>query len=591
MAQRPITVRVPDGTEHRIDADSEQEAVARARWRFEGKPPDPPEPALLQQEEGQASLQEQLHSPQLGLSTPKENALHPLAQAALDTALTWGVAAAVPPVAPFVAGSRIPGIANLGRQFMQAPKIAQNLGRATGEGAAIGGALAPEGETGAGATVGGTLGAGAGLLPYVGTTAKAAWRFGRSAGNPAGRARETLGRAVQGADRSILENPNAMATDLHPGVTHLVRQGLSNDSTEMATRLAARQEGAAGRLMQKADEVLEGPPSVSQLTTEGAERTKVAEDLYTQAYGEELPEATRAIIARVRARPSYQEAMQSARKRLAEDDVFLDEGTIETVEAADKYIIAMRQMVTDATKREDKDMVKRLLNTLKPIQDSLETAVPAYGRAAKFAHETRQLDDAFTAGRTLFDKANPDGTARLPSMTTQALSEMTPAARRHFRAGIQDNLFKGASQLEQTANIVKAFSNRGTRAQLEAVLDKKTFGIFQKFIDDETTFYKAYVATLGPEGAALPDTLSEVVQTAGDVVRAGAWYSPFAVNSLVQNLTKKVLRESDDEMYREMMHIMLSRTAPEASAGLVTKGVSGLGATPAAAFQERDHSR
>ena len=591
MSRYPWTVRSPDGTEHRVDAATEQEAIARIRWRTEGKPPDPPEPALLQQEGGQASLQEQLHSPQLGLSTPKEKALHPLAQAALDTALTWGVAASVPPVAPFVAGSRIPGIANLGRQFMQAPKIAQNLGRATGEGAVMGGGLAREGETGSGAVVGGGFGFGAGLLPYVGTAAKAAWRFGRNAANPANRARETTGRAIQGSNQGILENPNAIAADINPGVTHLVRQGLPNDATEMTTRLAARQEGAAGRLMQKSDEVLESPPSVSQLTTEGVERTKVADELYKQAYAEELPEEVLKAFKGVRARPSYRAAMRSARKRLAEDGVFLDEGKIETVEAVDKYIVAMRQLVKESTKKEDKDMARRLLRTLAPIKETLEDTVPAYGRAAAFAHETRQLDDAFTAGRTLFDKANPDGTARLPSMTTQALSEMTGAARRHFRAGIMDSLFKGASQLDQTANIVKAFSNRGTRAQLEAVLDKKTFGIFQKFIDDETAFYKSYVATLGPEGAALPDTLSEVVQTAGDVVRAGAWYSPFAVNSLVQNLTKKVLRESDDEMYREIMHIMLSRTAPEASAGLVTKGVSGIGAAPAAAFQERDHSR
>ena len=593
---RQWDIQAPDGTVYRQAGADGQEALRLVQQRLERESQQSPEQA-------QQAYDAEFGAP--NVPSPRESTLgekvgtfrrkNPLAMMGLEVAAGVGLGMAVPPLAPALAASKIPRLAGLGAKVLRSPKILQMFGRGAAEGGAVGAALGDEGEraqnAGLDAALGGTLGAAA---PVAGRAIRGTANFVGNVATPTRRGQWLLDKAVQrGVDPSPLKDPEGLVGDVvDPTAVRYVQQHAPPDARHLIDATAGRQArafsgvpGDESRLTAQFDEALEGPPSPATLTEEGHARRVLQEEQFYKAYQEPLPDATRDLAVNLRGRPSFDKAEISARQRLADEGV--DFESIDTVQAADKTLAALRAAGAKATQQGDADMVRLVDRTRKPLQESLEKNVPAYRKAMNTSRETNLRNDAFKSGRELFDQANLDGTAKRPDVTTRALADMTPEARRYFRAGVMDRVMSGASSQDQAANIVSMFSSRGTRDQLKTILPAEVFGEFQKYVTKEEKFWKTYKAAQGATGQGLPTTLREAIQTGGDILRTAAWYTPFAFNSMVQNILKKTIGSSDDKMFRELVHTLAGRTLPNVRRAAPVKARPGLGTVPGTLREER----
>ena len=589
--QYVYTLEGPDGS-FDVTAGSEEEALEMARLR--SNPPEaPPAPGATEGAPADEQPERQSISKHF-----QDLAKHPLARLGLEIAGGVGLSMLPIPGARFAAATRIPGAVRAAKALGNMPKAARMLGLGGAEGAATGAAFAPEGERTRGAVGGGLAGAAfATALPAVAKSGRAVMKYVGDFKNPAGRADHMLHEYLQGRPTDILQNPDARVGDLAPELVGDVHRRAPSPAAErLAAGFEGRQDdafdaadGAVSRLTDQVSTALDNPPTPSTITAEGLQRKAAREKLFERAYQQDLPEETKALAQTLRERPAFKSAESSARERLANLGVELE--GIDTVHAADKTLAALRAAKEKALSAKDNDLARIIDGIYDPLQESLESASPAYRTAMEASRRSNLLDDAVVAGRQVFDSATREGGANLPSVTTERLSKMGNAERRYFRAGVMDGLFKGASQQDKAANIITAFGSRGTRAQLKTILDADSYATFQKFVSDEKKFWKTYVQSQGGQRADLPDTLEGVIQTGGDVLRAGAWYSPFAFNTLLQNLAKKLVHKSDDAMYEQLVSRLTGRQLPDAPTSAPVRQRLGLGAAPAAIYRQRDNEQ
>ena len=521
MPQGTYNVTGPDGTVHTVQAASEQAAIQMAQQGARQAPeapgfrPDlqsrraeqPPEPPAPPPDPRVGSLGSQIQGSAAAHDKPKQ--LHPLARFAAEIATGVAASSAAGPFAPLAAASRIPGIAAAGRGVMKLPRITQIFGRNAAEGAGVAAAFAPEGEARQAATRDALIGGvGASVLGVGGQALRGVGNIVQDFRVPSRRASAQLNQALEGADLTPAQQPGGMLADVNTGVTRHVQQGAPNDATQLLDVAARRQDeafsaaGGPSRLSEQAGRMFPDAPTPSTMTRLGQIRKVRADNLFIDAYAGKLSPITRELANNLRDRPIFTRAEASARERLANEGILLE--NITNVRGADKTLAALRAARARAVQQEDNDMVRLVDGLYEPLRESLESTSPAFRKAMNFTRETNLRDDAFTAGRQLFDQANPDGSFKAPSITTRQLAKMTPAARRYFWAGVMDNMMAGASRMDQRANIVSAFSNRGTRDQLKVVLPAEVFGEFKKFVDTETKFWKTFAATQQATGKALP---------------------------------------------------------------------------------------
>ena len=592
-------VRSPEGKVYRQEAEDLPGAIQLVQQRLAQQSQQTPEQA-------QQAYDMEFGAPDVPAPdvTPRESTWgekfgawrrrNPLAMMGLEVAAGVGLGMAVPPLAPALAASKIPRLAGLGARVLRSPKIAQMFGRGAAEGGVVGAALGDEGEraqnAGLDAALGGTLGAAA---PVAGRAIRGAANFMSNVIPPTRRGQWMLDKAVQRNNLDTLKDPDGLVGDVvDPAAVRYVQQHAPPEARQLIDATAGRQArafsgvpGDESRLTAQFEEALEGPPTPATLTEEGHARSLLQEEQFTTAYQEPLPDATRKLAEELRGRPSFAKAEISARQRLADEGVTLE--NIDTVQAADKTLAALRAAGAKATQQGDADMVRLVDRTRKPLQESLEKNVPAYRTAMNTSRETNLRNDAFTAGRKLFDKANIDGTAKTPSVTTRALAAMTPEARRYFRAGVMDRVMAGASSKKVAANIVSMFSTRGTRDQLKTILPADVFGEFQSYVGKEEKFWKTYKAAQGAPGKDLPTSLRAAVQTGGDILRTAAWYTPFAFNGMMQSILKHTIGSTDDRMFQELVTTLAGRTLPNVRRTAPIKARRGLGTLPGTLREER----
>ena len=278
--------------------------------------------------------------------------------------------------------------------------------------------------------------------------------------------------------------------------------------------------------------------------------------------------------------------MDSARERLANEGILMKNPT--TVQEADKVLSALRVQKSQALSREDPDLARLVDGIYKPIANALENNVPKYKKALNFVHEARKIDDAFESGLSVFNAATPDGVTHTAKELRSAIGNMSASERNYFRAGVLNSLFKGAQQTDQAANIIGNMNNKGTRDKLRVILDSDTYNELSKFMREETKFWKTYKAVQQAKGKKPQDIVTETIKTGGDVVRAGAWYSPFAFNTLAQGIIKKMIHRSNDTMYKEIIQKLASNVDPVSVPATAITGRRGLGAIPPIAMRKED---
>ena len=593
---RPWTVESPYGP-YTVDAITEEEAIKKAQEQQRRqprsllqRPPTPPDSGVQQQPQ---------QPPPSGDGDDKGwyQSLHPLARFGLESAAVGGAMYAIPPLAPALAGSRVPRIAALGREVMKLPNVARLFGRGAAEGGVGTALFAPEGERAQSATYGMGLGGAFGVGgAYLGKAGRATKKLYDDFKDPSQRAGRILGNALEGYDQSVTQAAGGTLADVHPGVTNLVAQRAAPAAQrQLAESTAARQAGAFGegadRLSVQLGQVLDNPPSTAAIARLRDVRRAETTRLYEPTLNGTIPRTTQRLMKNLRDRPDYVKAQSEGRVIIA--NLFGTEAAEKTnnVRSVHGILQALKAKKEHLYAQGD-DFRAGIINEkfYRPLLKSLDDSLPQYRKAGAYARETAQRDGAFNQGLRLFDKATPTGIAKQPKLTTRQVANLPPIQKRYFRAGVMDSLFQGASQQDQAANIISAFSDRGTKNQLRAALSSDSFAELQKFVTTETKFWKTYVASQGA-GAQLPDSLMDVIQIGGDVVRAGAWYSPFAFNSLVQGLTKKLVRGTEDKMYQEMVNILLSTDLPQIAPTAAANAWRGIGALPAALGAPRDRSR
>ena len=522
-----------------------------------------------------------------------------LARTALEIAAGVAVGTAVgavfPPLGAALGASRIPGILRAGQALARTPTALRLFGRGAVEGGATGAIFADEGERGVDtardAVLGGALST---ALPYAGGAARQVGHlYNIARKKPRLRADKILENQLRGADRGILDNPEAMVADLSPQSTHYVQRGAPSSDRRLLEATGKRQEEALDRFSNTMYRAMHRPPSLTEIDKHRVVWNNAKDVLFERAYKEELPKKLKTgVIQSMRGRPAYRKAVLDASDVLQNEGFEAIAGEPNSVRELDKVLAALRAQKDKALAREDKALARSIDKIYRPLSRGLERKVKSYRKAMDYTREVRGIEDAFDTGTKAFDAADAEGLAISGRELRKNFNGLKPSEQNYFMAGALNSLFKGAQQTDQIASVVSNMSDRGTRAKLKAILDGPTFREIDNFARQETKFWRTFTAARNTSKKLPADFMKEALATGGDIARGAIWQSGFAYNTMIQNVTKKLLGRSDDKMYQAAISRLVGRTAP-VSTGITPVGsgirgvqVRGIGAAPALGLRE-----
>ena len=554
-------VEGPDGNVIKVRAKSEADAPREAKRQYDaiGQLPPVPDRERMQPSVAAPPATQPTQDPPSMVPDPGEptrimDDFHPLAKLGLEVAGGFTFGGAIPSLA-----KAAPGLA---RFAGRAPNVVQNFARGATEGAVAGGIIDGPDKAKTDAVIGGTLSAAAGPAGGAYRGGKKLIDYFRSPGTRANRvAHELVESGPVPPASGVLPEGAVVADYVDPSAIRKIANKAPAEAREdLAGALTKRQDEVPDRLAAQFRETFPDTPSLADITEAGAKRAERAKELYAEAENVVMPRAAKDAIRNFMERPTFGAAERDAYRRLV-DDIGIDNAQANTIGKGDAILKALDAKLEAAKKVKDKHMVGIIQRLKEPLSNALEKN-PAYKKARDFARTTANLDDALQEGRHVLDSAAPDGSHISAAATRAKVAAMPPDQQRYFRAGVVDSLFRGASQQDQAANIVTLFSNRGTKAQLKAILPESTFDDLQKYVAGEGKKWRTFVAGTGGAGESLPKDLNEALGVAGNLIRTFIWYSPFAFNSMAQSVMKRVVGATDDDMYRQLAQTLRGTELP-----------------------------
>ena len=491
----------------------------------------------------------------------------------------------------------IPGIARAVQAAGRLPNTVKNALQGGIEGAAVSAPFAREGEGAEAGAVGGLVGGVAGAaVPAAINLAAGLGRGARRMFDPkyvaAARAANTPPTAG-----SILDDPAAIAADINPNLAAEVAENAPVDVQEalftgQGSIIGGRQAAAGKRLAGAAEEAL---PSPQRGGLDDITALREAEEfkLYGKAYEQPVPEAANRAFNAHRGKDDFIDAQKlaaRAMRNLHGPDV---NPGVNTVESMHRTLEALTDKYNKLVKNEQGGLAHTVGKIRNSIRDAMEKNIPGFKSAQAYAKGTFDRQEAFKEGQKFFQGEVKPGTFRTASYLKNYVKSLAddPEQLDFYRRGVIESMVKGVDASNIDDNIVKMFNNRGTRSKLEAVLPKGVYNTFLDFVQKENVFSKTFKATRPKvsAGAAGKSGGDDSLQIIGNIIRAGAWNSPFAQSSLGQNLLRRLSGLGDDKVYRELVPLLTGRTIPEPVKEFGVKRTLGVGTFPAL-FNPRDHS-
>lgn len=494
------------------------------------------------------------------------------------------------PIAARALGA-IPGMAKLAEV---AGEGVRGTVQTMAEGAAYGSGAAGPGNRGEGAAIGGTL------APMVSTVAKlpvAAVDAGKTvlSGSP-GLARRIVAKAIKSDENTPADVASEMASAHANDVPYMIADSGENARGLLAaaTRtsgpartlardaLETRQSGLIERVTNAIERDL-GPVSNPHEVADNlmTEAKATAAPLYRRAYNRPVPDAFLEKLKPLLQRPSIQKALGNARKIAQEEGE--DPDAIGLVVRDGETVIgaAPTWKTLDYIKRGMDDVVegyrdptsgklvlntegRAVNNTLRSYISAMDVANPEYAAArAAYAGPVSGIS-AMNAGRKALGMTADDLEARM--------RDMTPFQKDMFALGARRAMAEAIAARGDSANVINTITGTGKKRAMLARLfgDRKTYQRFVETLGQEKEGFRTYARAIHGSSTALnleDDATLKFAAAAADMAANGGIPIATAVRQLVKfgigkvgDKTKQqvaaLLSESDPARFRELADML-----------------------------------